>query len=40
MIIIEEERDNGNCGVIGEARNPFLSAMTQASTIQDRTTKQ
>ena len=40
MLVLEEERYNDYCGAIGESQNPFLSAMTQASIIRDRTTQQ
>ena len=33
MIALKEERDNDYCGAIEEDRNPFLSAMIQASII-------
>ena len=40
LIFFEKEIDNDYCSVIGESQNPFLSAMPQASIIQDRMTQQ
>ena len=38
LIDLKEESDNDYYDAIGEYRNPFISAMTQASIIRDRTT--